>query len=41
VEKSTLSGGRENKLAAVDRGFAEADQPKLCAIDNPECEACQ
>ncbi|MBI1731532.1 MAG: ribonucleoside-diphosphate reductase subunit alpha [Gammaproteobacteria bacterium] len=41
VEKSTLSGGRENKLAAVDRGFAEAEQAKLCAIDNPECEACQ
>ena len=41
VEKSTLSGGRENKLAAVDRGFAEADQPKVCTIENPECEACQ
>ena len=41
VEKSTLSGGRENKLAAVDRGYAEADQPKACAIENPECEACQ
>ena len=41
VEKSTLSGGRENKLAAVDRGYAEAEQPASCAIDNPECEACQ
>lgn len=40
VEKSTLSGGRENKLASVERDFAEA-QPKACLIDEPECEACQ
>jgi ribonucleoside-diphosphate reductase alpha chain len=41
VEKSTLSGGRENRLAAVDRGYTETAEVKFCAIDNPECEACQ
>ena len=43
VEKSTLSGGRENKLAAVNREYAaeEESAPKACAIDDPECEACQ
>ena len=43
VEKSTLSGGRENKLAAVERntGTEDVTEPKACAIDDPECEACQ
>ena len=41
VEKSTLSGGRENNLAAVGRDFQTQDAPKACAIDDPECEACQ
>ena len=42
VEKSTLSGGRENKLAAVDRNHSqESEEPKMCAIDDPTCEACQ
>ncbi len=42
VEKSTLSGGRENKLAAVDRDYVDENQaPKACAIDDPDCEACQ
>ena len=40
VEKSTLSGGRENKLAAVERGTAE-EAPKVCSILDPDCEACQ
>ncbi len=40
VEKSTLSGGRENRLAAVNRD-AGTSEPKACSIDNPECEACQ
>ena len=40
VEKSTLTGGRENNLAAVERdGYNAA--PKACAIDDPDCEACQ
>jgi ribonucleoside-diphosphate reductase alpha chain len=42
VEKSTLSGGRENKLAAVNRDYADENPaPKACAIDDPDCEACQ
>jgi ribonucleoside-diphosphate reductase alpha chain len=45
VEKSTLSGGRENKLAAVSRAYnaAPAEEPasKVCAINDPGCEACQ
>ena len=36
VEKSTLSGGRENKLAAVEREFNDGNSIKACAI-----EACQ
>ena len=53
VEKSTLSGGRETRLAAVERAAAEpavapppvvehsaADAP-LCAVADPDCEACQ
>ncbi len=38
VEKSTLSGGRENKLAAVER---DHDASKSCSINDPDCEACQ
>ena len=41
VEKSTLSGGRENRLASVDRQAADETEPVSCSIDNPECEACQ
>jgi ribonucleoside-diphosphate reductase alpha chain len=41
VEKSTLSGGRENKLAAVVRNFDTDTAPRSCSIDNPECEVCQ
>jgi ribonucleoside-diphosphate reductase alpha chain len=42
VEKSTLSGGRENKLASVNRDHTEEIQAQnACAIDDPECEACQ
>ena len=36
AEKSTGSGG---ELNAVSSGLEEA--PKMCAIDNPECESCQ
>ena len=38
VEKSTLSDGRENKLAAVDR---DNSAPKACSINDPDCESCQ
>jgi ribonucleoside-diphosphate reductase alpha chain len=44
VEKSTLSGGRENRLAAVDRNQEDSEDvtvPNACAIDDPDCEACQ
>ena len=40
VEKSTLSDGRENKLASVDREAGSAVE-QVCVIDDPECEACQ
>ncbi len=36
AEKSTGSGG---ELNAVSSGLEEA--PKMCSIDNPECESCQ
>jgi ribonucleoside-diphosphate reductase alpha chain len=52
AEKSTGRGGELNAvastpgiapLAAAPRSDAPADpaEPKFCAIDNPECEACQ
>ena len=41
VEKSTLSGGRENKLAAVERAGPEQLDPNLCTLDDAECESCQ
>ncbi|MEX2515331.1 MAG: ribonucleoside-diphosphate reductase subunit alpha [Gammaproteobacteria bacterium] len=50
VEKSTMdSGGRQSRLNAVDNTSAEAmgsaapdvTAPKACAIDDPDCEACQ
>ena len=41
VEKSTLSGGRENKLAAVARTLSSEGQTTLCAVDDKQCEACQ
>ena len=41
VEKSTLSGGRENRLAAVERTIAEQAEPKTCSLDDADCESCQ
>ena len=41
VEKSTLSGGRENKLAAVERAGSEQGDPDICTLDDKECESCQ
>lgn len=41
AEKSTGSGG---ELNAVSAGLEEAPKeylPKVCSIDNPECESCQ
>jgi len=43
VEKSTMSDGRTSKLNAVPtNGTAGTqDKPQTCAIDDPDCEACQ
>ena len=41
VEKSTLQGGRENRLAAVERVSAENPAAATCSLDNPDCEVCQ
>ena len=43
AEKSTSKAGQLNAVPS-DGGMTEAstaEEPKLCAIDNPECEACQ
>ncbi len=41
VEKSTLSGGRENRLAAVERTNSEEAEAKACSLDDADCESCQ
>ena len=41
VEKSTLSGGRENRLAAVARTSSEQVEASTCSLDDAECESCQ
>ena len=41
VEKSTLSGGRENRLAAVERTNSEEAEALACSLDNADCESCQ
>ena len=41
VEKSTLSGGRENRLAAVERTNSEEAEAKVCSLDDADCESCQ
>jgi ribonucleoside-diphosphate reductase alpha chain len=49
AEKSTVKAGQLNAVAAGESGGADAaarrgeppTEPKFCAIDNPECEACQ
>jgi ribonucleoside-diphosphate reductase alpha chain len=43
AEKSTVKAGQLNAVP-TDGGVsaqAEAEAPKFCSIDNPECEACQ
>ena len=37
AEKSTGQGGELNAVAA----HAPAAEPKMCSIDNPDCESCQ
>ncbi|MGD9952333.1 MAG: ribonucleoside-diphosphate reductase subunit alpha, partial [Burkholderiales bacterium] len=42
AEKSTSKAGQLNAVPSDGGiGTAPADEPKFCAIDNPECEACQ
>src|SRR5258708_5128785 len=45
AEKSTSKAGQLNAVSssggAPDAAEAGSEEPKLCAIDNPECEACQ
>jgi ribonucleoside-diphosphate reductase alpha chain len=44
AEKSTVNTGQLNAVPAEGAAAvlaADAAEPKFCAIDNPECEACQ
>ena len=43
AEKSTVKSGQLNAVptAAANSEVSESSDPKFCAIDNPECEACQ
>ena len=41
VEKSTLSGGRENRLAAVERTNSEEAEAEICSLNEADCESCQ
>jgi len=42
AEKSTVKAGQLNAVPADGGlGAAAAEEPQFCAIDNPECEACQ
>jgi ribonucleoside-diphosphate reductase alpha chain len=43
AEKSTVKTGQLNSVptAGVPAGSVEDGTPKFCAIDDPECEACQ
>jgi ribonucleoside-diphosphate reductase alpha chain len=39
AEKSTVKTGQLNAVSSD--GAAESVEPKFCAIDAPDCEACQ
>jgi len=41
AEKSTVRAGQLNAVPADGGMVAAAAEPKFCAIDDPECEACQ
>lgn len=42
AEKSTGAGGELNAVSAYTAESAPQEQaPKMCSIDNPECESCQ
>jgi len=41
AEKSTGSGGELNAVSAAVPASTNEYAPKMCSIDNPECESCQ
>lgn len=41
AEKSTGQGGELNAVSATAQSSEELHVPKMCSIDNPDCEACQ
>ncbi len=41
AEKSTGSGGELNAVSAGMQSQNQEPAPKMCSIDNPECESCQ
>ena len=41
AEKSTGSGGELNAVASHVPEAAPVSAPKMCSIDNPDCESCQ
>lgn len=41
AEKSTGSGGELNAVASHVPETAPVSAPKMCSIDNPDCESCQ
>jgi len=41
AEKSTGTGGELNAVSAAVPASANEYAPKMCSIDNPECESCQ
>ena len=38
---TTNETGQQNKVAVPTNGNTQAEQPKACVIDDPDCEACQ
>lgn len=41
AEKSTGQGGELNAVSATMQTGEETHTPKMCSIDNPDCESCQ
>lgn len=41
AEKSTGQGGELNAVSATMQAGEETHTPKMCSIDNPDCESCQ
>lgn len=41
AEKSTGQGGELNAVSATIQAGEETHTPKMCSIDNPDCESCQ